>query len=251
MSIIFHESSKTFHLYNGEISYLMCVLPNGHLGNLYFGKRIHDREDFSYLLEMKRRPMSSCVFEGNRKFSLEHLKLEYPVYGSSDYRYPAVEVLQENGSRISDFVYVGHEIMDGKPKLQGLPATYTESEEEAQTLCVKLKDEVTGVVLELLYTIFAQGGIVARSAKLTNEGEKSVHLLSAMSLSLDLPDKEYVWRRFPGAGQRERHVKERKLEQGVQSVGSIRGNSSHQHNPFVVLRRPSATRMQGRFWDSV
>ena len=106
MSIIFHESSKMFHLYNGEISYLMCVLPNGHLGNLYFGKRIHDREDFSYLLEMKRRPMSSCVFEGNRKFSLEHLKLEYPVYGSSDYRYPAVEVLQENGSRISDFVYV-------------------------------------------------------------------------------------------------------------------------------------------------
>ena len=55
------------------------------------------------------------------------------------------------------------EIMDGKPKLQGLPATYTESEEEAQTLCVKLKDEVTGVVLELLYRIFAQGGIVARS----------------------------------------------------------------------------------------
>ena len=102
MSIIFHESSKTFHLYNGEISYLMCVLPNGHLGNLYFGKRIHDREDFSYLLEMKRRPMSSCVFEGNRKFSLEHLKLEYPVYGSSDYRYPAVEVCRrmEAGFRI-------------------------------------------------------------------------------------------------------------------------------------------------------
>ena len=88
-STIFHESSKTFHLYNNEISYIMCVLPNGHLGNLYFGKRIHDREDFSYLLEMKQRAMTACVYEGNRKFSLEHLKLEYPVYGSSDYRYPA------------------------------------------------------------------------------------------------------------------------------------------------------------------
>ena len=54
MSIIFHESSKTFHLYNNNISYIMTVLPNGHLGNLYFGKRIHDREDFSYLLEMKQ-----------------------------------------------------------------------------------------------------------------------------------------------------------------------------------------------------
>ena len=140
MSIIFHESSKTFHLYNNEISYIMCVLPNGHLGNLYFGKRIHDREDFSHLLEMKQRPMTACVYEGNRKFSLEHLKLEYPVYGSSDYRYPAVEILQENGSRISDFTYVSYTIAAGKPKLQGLPATYTEKDEEAQTLRVKLKD---------------------------------------------------------------------------------------------------------------
>ena len=113
MSIIFHESSKTFHLYNNNISYIMTVLPNGHLGNLYFGKRIHDREDFSYLLEMKQRPMTACVYEGNRKFSLEHLKLEYPVYGSSDYRYPAVEILQENGSRISDFTYVSYTIAAG------------------------------------------------------------------------------------------------------------------------------------------
>ena len=35
--IIYHESSKTFHLYNNNISYIMTVLPNGHLGNLYFG----------------------------------------------------------------------------------------------------------------------------------------------------------------------------------------------------------------------
>ena len=64
--IIYHESSKTFHLYNNNISYIMTVLPNGHLGNLYFGKRIHDREDFSYLIESKQRPMTACVYEGNR-----------------------------------------------------------------------------------------------------------------------------------------------------------------------------------------
>ncbi len=245
MSIIYHESSKTFHLYNNDISYIMTVLSNGHLGNLYFGKKIHDREDFSYLLEMKQRPMTACVYEENRKFSLEHLKLEYPVYGSSDYRQPAVEILQENGSRISDFTYVSHTITNGKPKLQGLPATYTEKDEEAQTLCVKMKDKVTGIVLELLYTVFAQGGIITRSARFTNEGVSSVHLLSAMSLSLDLPDKDYVWMQFSGAWSRERHVKERRLEQGIQSVGSIRGNSSHEHNPFIVLRRPSATETAG------
>ena len=245
MSIIFHEGSKTFHLFNDEISYIMCVLPNGNLGNLYFGKRIHDREDFSYLLETKQRAMAACVYEGNRKFSLEHLKLEYPVYGNSDYRYPAVEILQENGSRISEFIYTSHSITEGKPKLPGLPATYTESEKEAQTLRVKLKDEVTGIVLELLYTIFSQKGILARSARFVNEGSAPVHLLTAMSLNLDLPDKDYVWMQFSGAWSRERHIIERALEQGTQSVGSIRGNSSHEHNPFIVLRRPSATENSG------
>ena len=245
MSIIFHEGSKTFHLFNDEISYIMCVLPNGNLGNLYFGKKIHDREDFSYLLEIKQRAMSACVCEGNRKFSMEHLKQEYPVYGSSDYRYPAVEILQENGSRISEFRYTGYSVTEGKPKLPGLPATYTESEKEAQTLCVRLKDEITGIVLELFYTIFSQKGILARSARFVNEGSAPVHLLTAMSLNLDLPDKDYVWMQFSGAWSRERHIIERDLEQGIQSVGSIRGNSSHEHNPFIVLRRPSTTENSG------
>ena len=78
--------------------------------------------------------------------------------------------------------------------------------------------------MELLYTIFTQRGIITRSARFTNEGTSSVHLLNAMSLSLDLPDKDYVWMQFSGAWSRERHVKERRLEQGIQSVGSIRGN---------------------------
>ena len=245
MSIIFHEESKTFHLFNDEISYIICVLPNGHIGNLYFGKKIHDREDFSYLIESKQRPMTACVYEGNRKYSLEHLKLEYPVYGTSDYRNPAVEILQENGSRISEFKYISHEITDGKPELAGLPATYVEEPEEAQTLCLRLKDEVTGIVLELLYSIFSGKGILARSARFINEGIAPVHLLNAMSLSLDLPDSDYVWMQFSGVWARERHIIERKLEQGIQAVGSIRGNSSHEHNPFIVLRRPSTTETSG------
>ena len=50
---------------------------------------------------------------------------------------------------------------------------------------------------------------------------------------------------FSGVWARERHIIERKLEQGIQAVGSIRGNSSHEHNPFIVLRRPSTTETSG------
>ncbi len=156
-----------------------------------------------------------------------------------------MSILQKNGSAISDFVYRGHEILQGKPKLSGLPATYTEDPGEAETLAVKLQDPLTGIVLTLLYTIFAEGGILARSAEFQNEGKEAVYLTRAMSLCLDLPDCEYEWLQFSGAWARERHLKVRRLEQGIQAVDSIRGNSSHEQNPFIVLKRPTADETQG------
>ncbi len=245
MSILFCERTRTFHLFNNEISYIMTVLPNEQMGQLYFGKRIHHKEDFSYLLETGYRPMTSYVFEGDRSFSLEHVRQEYGVYGTTDYRHPAVEILQENGSRLSDFRYQSHTITAGKPELVGLPATYTEEDGEAETLTLVLKDPVTEITLQLFYTIFVGGGILARSAKLTNQGSKDVHLLTAMSLCMDLPDCDYEWLQFSGAWARERHLKVRRLEQGIQAVDSRRGHSSHEHNPFIVLKRPDTNESQG------
>ena len=245
MSIAYHESTKTFHLTNGQISYIMKVLPNGALGQLYFGKAIRDRESFDHLLEMKHRPMSSWVFEGNKLFSLEHTRQEDPSYGSTDYRHPAVQILQPDGSRITDFVVQSHSVTPGKPALEGLPATYCEAGSEAETLTVHLRDELLGVSLDLNYTLFADRPALARSARLVNEGGLDLHLTHAMSLCLDLPDRDYEFVHFSGAWSRERWMKVRRLEQGIQSVESARGNSSHNHNPFVMLRRPGTDEDQG------
>ena len=106
--IIFHEETKTFHLYNEKISYILCV------------KRLHDKADFSYLVEKCGRPMTSYIYEWDRTFSLEHIRQEYPVYGTTDYRHPAIELLQENGSRISEFQYDSYEIIAGKPDCRQL-----------------------------------------------------------------------------------------------------------------------------------
>ena len=150
MPVIYHSDTKIFHLYNDTISYLMMVLRNGQLGQLYFGKKIRDKEDFSYLLELKQRAMASYIYEGDRTFSMEHIKQELPVFGATDYRQPAVEILQENGSRLSEFTYESHQIQKGKPRLEGLPATYVESDEEADTLIITLKDAVTGICANML-----------------------------------------------------------------------------------------------------
>ena len=245
MSVFYHEKSQTFHLTNGRISYLMKILPNGTLGQLYFGRAIRDRENFDHLLEFASRPMSSCVFEGNPCFSLEHCRQEYPSHGSTDFRRPAVELRQPNGSRITSFVYHSHTVTPGKPALEGLPATYCEQDSEAETLTIRLRDELLNVSVYLNYTLFSSHPALARSARIVNEGGLELHLTHAMSLSLDLPDREYELLHFSGAWGRERHLKVRRLEQGVQSVESLRGHSSHNHNPFVMLRRPGTDEDQG------
>ena len=189
--IIFHKETKTFHLYNEKISYILCVLENGHLGQLYFGKRLHDKADFSYLVEKCGRPMTSYIYEWDRTFSLEHIRQEYPIYGTTDYRHPAIELLHA----------------------------------------------LTGARLALLYTIFDEYSAIARSAYIENAGEKNLHVLNMMSLSLDLPDKDYEWMQLSGAWSRERYIKNRTLEQGITAIDSMRGNSSHEHNPFLALKR--------------
>ena len=245
MSVFFERESKTFHLRNRWISYVMKILPNDQLGHLYFGKAVSRKGSYDYLIEPSCRPMSSYVFEGEYTFSLEHTRQEYPSYGTGDFRDPAIGIRLTDGSTVSDFHFERYEVKAGKPVLEGLPATYCEDEGEAETLKIFLKDPFSGVRLELLYTVFTDLPAIARSVRIVNEGEKPVQVERAMSLCLDLPDSDYEWLQLSGAWARERHIRTRKLEQGIQSVGSTRGNSSHIHNPFIVLKRPETTELSG------
>ena len=65
MPIVFHKNTNTFHIYNLQVSYIFKVLENGSLGQLYFGKKLRDKESFDELLEMKKRAMAPYTFEGN------------------------------------------------------------------------------------------------------------------------------------------------------------------------------------------
>lgn len=245
MPIRFHEKTQEFHLFNQEISYLFKVIDNQQLGHLYYGKHLTDREDFSHMFERAARDMAPCAFEGDSTFSLENIKQEYPTFGCGDMRYPAYEIERENGSTVVEFTYAGHRIYNGKPGLEGLPATYAEDEKEASTLEVVLEDKYIGTRIMLLYTIYENLPVITRSARFICESETPVTLLSAMSGCIDLPDKDYVMLELAGTWSKERHIRERKLEYGVQSVHSMRGSSSHQFNPFLALKRKNTDEASG------
>ena len=69
-----------------------------------------------------------------------------------------------------------------------------------------------------------------------------------MSAVLDLPDSRWDLVQLSGAWARENHIVDRRLRPGRQSVGSDRGASSHQHNPFIALRRATTTEADGEVY---
>ncbi len=240
--MIRYNGVDTFHLYNNKISYLIQILENGQLGQLYFGKKIKDRDDFSHMSLQRGVVLAPCTFEGNLNFSSEVLMQEYPAYGTGDFRDPAYVVEQENGSRITNFVHKKHKIYNGKPKLEGLPHTHGEG---IETLEITLEDELINAQLILKYHIFGNLSCVVRSAEFVNNGSGKLIIDRALSCSIDLPDYDYDMITLDGAWSRERHITTRRLSRGVQSVASARGASSAMHNPFLALKRPNTTEQAG------
>ncbi len=249
MAIIFHKQSKCFHLYNNEVSYIMRIMENGQLENLYYGKKIHDKEDFAYFHdEAMRSQMSVCIPEPGL-LSMQYTRQEYPSYGTGDYRSPAVTIAQENGSRIIDFKYAGHEIYSGKKEILPLPATYVEGKEEAETLEVTLHDNVMDTDLILSYTIYEAYPVITRNTKFVHKGKEKIVLERAMSASVEFLDMDYEMVQLSGGWSRERYVKNRKLEMGIQSIQSLNGTCcGAEHNPFLALKRPHTTESQGEVY---
>ncbi len=70
-------------------------------------------------------------------------------------------------------------------------------------------------------------------------------LLKAASLCLDWQTGEYDWITFHGRHAMERNFQRTGIAHGVQSVGSVRGASSHHYNPFVMICDKNAVRSRG------
>ena len=129
MPISWSAERREFHLHNDRISYLMRVHDNGALGHLHVGGPL--AADRSAAL-----PGSG----GLRRFLESRRRAGRPGIpddGLGDHRIPAVTVELADGSTVLDLAYVEHRIVPGKPDRAAagrLPATYVESDDEADTL---------------------------------------------------------------------------------------------------------------------
>ena len=251
MVIFYNKSQNIFHLQAKDTSYVIKILKSGHLGHVYWGAQIKKDRDLSHLIRHKERILEPYLSPEDEEFhdesySLDMIPQEYPAYGHTDYRQPAYHVELENGSRISDLRYQSHKIKQGKEELAGLPATYVEDENEAETLKIKLKDEVTNLEVVLSYTVYEKFSAITRSAKFINKGQENINLNRVLSASVDFNEADFELLQLSGSWSRERHLKRRELEHGIQSIESTRGASSPYQNPFLALVNKNTTEEQGQ-----
>ena len=110
---------------------------------------------------------------------------------------------------------------------------------------VWLEDRAAGIEVLLQYGVLPELDVITRAARITNRGAGTVVLEKTASLSLDWQYNHFDWVTFSGRYAMERGVQRAALRQGAQSVGSVRGSSSHQCNPFSILCSPTANEVSG------
>lgn len=245
MTIHINDDHLVFHLQTDHTSYIFHIMENGEAGQIYYGRQIHVQPNYQNLITREWRNDNPSLSEADSHFQPGALKAEYSSLGKGDFRLPAFQVTQENGSRITELKYDHYQLLAGKQRLANLSSTFDDTNDDAQTLIVYFKDQITGLLLELIYTLFPHQDVIVRSTKFTNPTPEKLFLNRALSAQLDLPDANYDFIQFSGTWARERHLYRNHLRPGVQSIGSLRTSSSHQQNPFIMLARPDTTDQQG------
>lgn len=248
MGIIFDEKRKVFKLDTKNTSYIMGVADSfGYLLHYYYGKKLSCC-NVEYLGRIYEPPFTPDKNARDKLSFLDCAPMEYPTGGIGDFRNHCLEVLTEQGHNALELGYKSYTITNGKPALVGLPATFA-NPDECMTLTVLLTDEILGLDVELIYSVFEDIDVITRSVKITNRAQTPIYLTKVLSACLDMDNKDFSLMSLHGSWARERHIQYRKIGHGRQSVCSERGETSHQDHCFIALTTPQVTQTSGEVYS--
>ena len=247
MSITYFEKERIFKLDTPNTSYLMGIVDEENfLGHIYYGKRMEDHH-VGYLMRTEEPPFVPSKNNRERCSFYDVFPFEYPTAGLGDYRESCISVRTEGGHCGCSFSYVSHRILEGKPELCGLPATFGDKD-SCMTLEITGEDKYVGMRVKLYYTAFSDTDVITRSVKVENMGENPFYLSKVFSACLDMDYQDYDMISLHGSWARERHIQRKPLGYGIQNVSSFRGESSHQDHPFLALVSKNTTQENGEVY---
>lgn len=247
MSIVFDENLDLFCLETANTSYIIGLADHRtFVGHVYYGRRVRG-QDLRYLLRTGEAPFVPSENERERCSFYDTFPSEYSGNGVGDYRESSIAVRTQAGQHAVMPTYVSYEITDQKPELPGLPSAF-DRENTAQTLILHCRDEVLQLDVDLYYTVFEENDMITRSVRICNHSKEAVYLMKAYSACLDMDDDGYEMLTLHGSWGRERQMDRRPIGYGKTSVGSIRGESSHQEHPFMAWMKSSSTQTAGEVY---
>ena len=247
MNITFNEKDRSFKIDTDNTSYIIGIADEeAFIGHVYYGSKIEDEP--LYLMRTGEPPFVPSRNNRDRGSFMDTFPCEYPGNGLGDYREGAIEIVDDGGYSAVGLTYDRYEINDGKPRLTGLPATFENETSKAKTLIIYASDKVTGLKAELMYSIFEGSDAIVRSVKIINSSDKDIFLTKVMSASLDMDSEDFELLTLHGSWARERQIDQRPIGYGKTSVGSVKGESSHQEHPFMALVEKGASQEIGRVY---
>lgn len=232
-------NNNVFHITTANTSYIFRADDNGFLENLHYGRKIKVIDDYSPLYEKHGCGYgNSIVCPEDATLTLDNICLEMSYGGIGDFRHLPIDFRSEDGYSLGRFLYRDYKIYKG---------IYINSDEtkmphglygdDVFTLEISLLDSVNLIEIVLVYTVYEQADVISRRTIVTNGGDNNLVIEKLMSMSLDLPDNDYVMTTFDGAWARERHTNSKKLTSGIFVNSSTTGVSSNRHNPLVMISR--------------
>ena len=244
MAIIYLEKEQLFWLDTKNTSYVIGIVDKERfVGHAYYGKKLR-QQDADYLMRTGEAPFVPSENNRDRTSFLDCFPMEYTGNGVGDYRESTIAVRTKQGHVAVSLSYDSYEITNQKPELKGLPSTFGK-QGECQTLIMHCKDAVLGLEVDLLYTAFEKEDVITRSVNVKNMGEDAIYLTKVFSACLDMDNQDFEMLTLHGSWARERQMEYRSIGYGKQSVGSTRGESSHQEHPFFALKAKTATEDDG------
>ena len=211
--IQYDETTHTFRMDGAGVSYVFGVNQNGELQTLYWGKRLQPGDQIS----------SARADGGTSAFDLpvNATPQEFAGWGGGLVVVPDLKITFPDGNRDLVLHYVSHTIRDN-------------------TLTVSLKDIGRDVVVDLIYQMDEETGVLARSARIENRTKLpfTIEEVFAATWNLD-PSNDYQLRYLTGRWAGEWNIQQVALRPGKVVLESRRGSTGVEVNPWFAIERSS------------
>ena len=235
------SNGEVFILNTQDLSYVFHVDKTGLILHDYFGQRIEIKDFDISAIKQKTSIMkgTSTIYkeEINDQLSMDNTLLEFSFPHKGDYRSTPILLKSDKSGYTFDFSYKKYEIKNSPLDNEELPAPHDHDEE----LVIYLEDSVNEIEIELHYVTFFDSNVIARNMVIINKGKTPVHVLKALSMQLDLINREFELKNFVGGWSNEMNEANQMLVPGRIVHESRTGFSSHKVNPLFLIKNKDAS----------